>query len=537
MGTPRDNKGGSPLNPAIQPQPTTSKMKKTSCLKGLTGTLLLSLAPMILTAEHPLEIDSYTDASTCLQCHSDVDTELMATLHWTWEKTDDITGQEIGKINVINNYCIAVESNEPRCTSCHIGVGWADKSFDKTDASQIDCLVCHDQTGTYKKVPTGAGVADPSVNLLAVAQSSGLPTRKNCGDCHFYGGGGEGVKHGSMDSSLLNPARELDVHMGGAMDMQCTACHVPDSKTPHVISGSRYSQAQADHTTCQSCHTAEPHSSGTLNTHSDAVACQTCHIPQYARGGKATKMYWDWSTAGLKNPDGSPIVEKDADGNIIYDTKKGSFVWKENVVPEYMWSNGTVTHTLLDDTVIPGEIVAINKLHGDLNDEKARIFPVKRFRAIQPYDAGANTLAIPNLFPSPSATDVDAYWKAFDWEKALSSGMAYAGESYVGPVGFIRSEMVWIQNHMVAPKEQALSCRDCHTYGSRLNFAQLGYEPAKAQQLQLMMQSESWVNTGDWMGWINVDEEPWIYSADLQRYIYLPASNATQQGGWAYVPK
>ena len=35
--------------------------------------------------------------------------------------------------------------------------------------TKIDCLVCHDTTGTYKKVPTGAGMPDPKVDLVAVA--------------------------------------------------------------------------------------------------------------------------------------------------------------------------------------------------------------------------------------------------------------------------------------------------------------------------------------------------------------------------------
>ncbi len=34
------------------------------------------------------------------------------------------------------------------------------------------------------------------------------------GTCLFFSGGGDGVKHGDMDSSLMKPNKELDVHMG-----------------------------------------------------------------------------------------------------------------------------------------------------------------------------------------------------------------------------------------------------------------------------------------------------------------------------------
>ena len=46
-------------------------------------------------------------------------------------------------------------------------------------------------------------------------KSVGLPTRDNCGKCHFDGGGGNNVKHGDLDESLYFPQKDLDVHMGG----------------------------------------------------------------------------------------------------------------------------------------------------------------------------------------------------------------------------------------------------------------------------------------------------------------------------------
>lgn len=41
-----------------------------------------------------------------------------------------------------------------------------------------------------------------------------------------------------------------------------------------------------------------------------------------------------------------------------------------------------------------------------------------------------------------------------------------------------------------------------------------------------------WVDTGDWMGMVNVTEDPWIWVANLEAYIYIPAEGA----GWAFVP-
>ena len=98
--------------------------------------------------------------AACLSCHNLDDGELMRTSHWKWARdyvTDDGDTIQLGKRNIINNFCIGVSSNESRCTSCHIGYGYDDDDFDFADASNIDCLVCHDLTGTYKKFPTLAG--------------------------------------------------------------------------------------------------------------------------------------------------------------------------------------------------------------------------------------------------------------------------------------------------------------------------------------------------------------------------------------------
>ncbi len=76
----------------------------------------------------------------------------------------------------------------------------------------VDCLVCHDNTGTYVKGL--AGIPVEGVDLLEVAQNVAAPTRENCGSCHFNGGGGNAVKHGDLDETLYFPPSNVDIHMG-----------------------------------------------------------------------------------------------------------------------------------------------------------------------------------------------------------------------------------------------------------------------------------------------------------------------------------
>jgi len=45
------------------------------------------------------------------------------------------------------------------------------------------------------------------------------------------------------------------------------------------------------------------------------------------------------------------------------------------------------------------------------------------------------------------------------------------------------------------------------------------------------------VNTGDWLGWIDVGTPPWVYSYTLNKFIYLPEDEITDLGAWSYLPK
>ncbi|SJZ73762.1 octaheme c-type cytochrome, tetrathionate reductase family [Trichlorobacter thiogenes] len=410
----------------------------------------------------------------CMECHEAETKSFMKSVHWTWAKKQKINGKEMeyGKKNALNNFCVAIDSNWPRCTSCHAGYGWKDKSFDFNKAENVDCLVCHETTGTYKKTPAGAGNPDSKVDLVKVAQSVGKPTRQACGSCHFYGGGGDRVKHGDLDSSLANPSAEIDVHMGGKAKMTCQSCH--KGGKDHAIKGEAIAVSVGAGPRimgCTDCHKENVHKNGFLNKHAKKVACQTCHIPTFAKA-KATKVWWDWSTAGknLKPEE----IKHDQYGEHLYAKMKGDFKWDKDVVPTYEWYNGTVDRVLLGDKIDPSKVVKLSAAKGDRKDPNAKIMPFKIMRGKQPYDSVNNTVAVVNTFGPP--TSETAYWVKYDWNKAIEAGMKAANQPYSGKYGFIETSMVWAVNHMVAPKDKALKCGDCHGDKGRLDWKALGYK-------------------------------------------------------------
>lgn len=416
----------------------------------------------------------------CIKCHEEEARDFMKTAHWNWVGDETFVPghdkrERIGKKNLINNFCIGVESNWPKCTSCHAGYGWKNDKFDFTKMENIDCLVCHDQSGGYAK--DASGLPAKGVDLLAAAKSVGRPTRTNCGACHFNGGGGNAVKHGDLDGSLNKPVERVDVHMG-RLDMQCVDCHkTKHHRIPgHAMSVSVAHLGEMD---CSDCHTKKPHKSERLNDHVASVACQTCHIPHMAIK-EPTKVAWDWSTAGK---------DVEIDDPHEYLKIKGSFVYEKNIEPTYMWFNGQADRYLKGDKIDPKMITNINYPLGNISDPKSKIWPFKVHYAKQPYDAGFNYLLI------PKTVGEGGYWTDFDWNEAATLAQQFTGLKYSGKMGFTRTAMYWPLSHMVSPKGKTLQCTDCHGDNGRLDWTALGYsgDPAKSggrERLRLLRTSE-----------------------------------------------
>ena len=120
------------------------------------------------------------------------------------------TGSVPTAAGAVNSYCISILGNWEGCGRCHVGRGIPpDAQPVREQLENVDCLICHDQSGTYKKGLTNGGLPDVEngVDLQkvarSVAQNGGIPTMKNCIVCHANAGGGDNVKHGDLAMALL----------------------------------------------------------------------------------------------------------------------------------------------------------------------------------------------------------------------------------------------------------------------------------------------------------------------------------------------
>lgn len=442
----------------------------------------------------------------CLSCHSEAEAQFHKSIHWTWRADSSDTDKQFGKAgNSINNFCISTNKTADKsCLACHPGWGTSLESG-------INCLVCHSQKDMNwdEAMDDIQGFLEEGddeskeiakeiqAELKEAAQSIGRPGRQNCGSCHFYGGGGDGVKHGDLDTSLAKPNKALDVHMGvDSKNFDCVRCH---TTSLHNIAGRVYTLPAAkdrkslleddlaSKIACESCHTNTPHRAGSkANDHTDKVACQSCHIPEFARVNP-TKLSWDWSQAGKKK-NGKKYKTKDEFGKYDYMSIKGQMKWAKNLKPEYFWYNGIIKSVTAKDQIDPGQTVKVSWPVGSTQDASARIYPFKVHRGKQPYDKVHNTLLVPLL------SGKDGYWTSLDWNRALGKGQESMGLPFSGEFDFVETTYVFPITHMVAPKENVVACSECHNrQDSRLANLKGFYMPGRDQF--------EWL---DVFGWITV---------------------------------
>jgi octaheme c-type cytochrome (tetrathionate reductase family) len=292
------------------------------------------------------------------------------------------------------------------------------------------------------------------------------------------------------------------VHMDKeGLNFSCSKCHVASD---HKWAGSRYNMMatdkdgtgkpgeRRDSASCESCHGLEPHSKSKvvglkLNHHVERVACETCHIPEFAKGGVATKTSWDWSKVdktGELGKGAEDYVQGDGEHRHGYLKHKGVFKYGENVKPYYAWFNGVIEYTNTDQKIDPTKVVEVNKIRGSVNDSDSRIWPFKRMEGRQAYDKVNNNLVYNNVWGPTTDT---ALWTNFDWKKAITAAMDKAGKPFSGEYGFVDTYMYWPTNHMVAPKEKALKCQECHAKEGRLKDLEIPYMPGTGKTSRLDM--------------------------------------------------
>jgi hypothetical protein len=429
---------------------------------------------------HSGRFSSFEGTKTCLQCHTEQAIEVHASVHYQWKgdasESVGLSTPQAGKLGGINDFCIYPDINwigkltnldgvpvDGGCARCHVGLGQK-PAPDKTAAQleNIDCLICHSDSykrtvemveGSYRFVPDTGKM---SVTLLEAAVNVARPSKDTCLNCHTKAGGGNNLKRGDIEEAHRNPTRDFDVHMSsksrGGAGLSCLDCHTAKN---HKIAGRGTDLRERDlleEVSCTKCHTDQPHGNREIDKHTARVNCTVCHIPAFARVAP-TDMERDWSKPG----DVDPLTR-------LYEPH---MVKLSNVIPEYAFFNGRSYFYEFGQPAEPRENgrVLMSSPLGDILDPDAKIFAFKYHLGRQPIDPSSK-----KLLP----LKIGKFFMTGDLAAAVALGATEVGWGYHGH-DFADTDRYLGLFHEVAPKENALSCMECHGNSDRMDFKTLGY--------------------------------------------------------------
>jgi hypothetical protein len=297
-----------------------------------------------------------------------------------------------------------------------------------------------------------------TVSLLDAATDLTLPSTDRCLNCHSKAGGGDNHKRGDIEEAHRNATKDFDVHLAsktaGGAGLNCLDCH---KAANHKIAGRGSDLRERDlpdPVSCSNCHTETPHKDQKIDKHTARVNCTVCHIPVFAKKAP-TDMDRDWSKPGVLNP---------ATG--LYEP---SAVMASGVKPEYRFFNGKSYFYEFGQVAFasPSGRVSMSAPDGSIKDKGAKIHAFKHHLASQPRDTSTG-----RLLP----LKIGKFFMTGQVDGAIKDGAAAVGWPYAGH-DFAKTERYLGIYHEVAPKNQALSCTNCHAKPGRLDFAALGYTP------------------------------------------------------------
>jgi hypothetical protein len=473
--------------------------------KQATASVILVDVSEPVTGSHADRFTTYEGTQTCLVCHTEQAREVHDSVHYQWQgdssETIGLVAGDAGKLGGINDFCIYPDINwigklttttgaivDGGCAKCHVGLGA--KPSTQTIQSQlenIDCLICHSDSykRTVEKVTEGfrfvPDTEKMTVSILQAAVDVTLPSKGSCLNCHTKAGGGDNFKRGDIEEYHRDPTRSFDVHMAsqakGGAGLDCLDCH---TAMDHKIAG-RGSDLRprelADQVACTNCHTPEHNED--IRKHTARVNCTVCHIPIFAKVA-GTDMNRDWSRPGeLVEAKGlyEPAHEKDT-----------------HVVPEYRFFNGKSYFYQFGDPVDVGENgrVVMSAPEGNIGDSAAKIYAFKHHLATQPVEPHNG-----RLLP----LKIGKFFETGEIDEAVNLGATAVSWYENGDIvdyEFADTERYMGLFHEVAPKEQALSCNDCHNGGSRLDFVALGYTPKATYNSKPLCASCHKDETNEW---------------------------------------
>jgi len=379
----------------------------------------------------------------CIRCHENQAADLKKNVHWTWTRSRKIGNATIlsRKMTDLSRFGIAAAVNPGACLRCHISTSPSTPVAADGITSVIDCLVCHDTTGTYRP-------GEQDADLEHIARTVGTPSPRNCRSCHER-------QCGLAPEAELLPTRDVHIERYG---FTCQQCHPADGR--HDLSRALESEpAPGQKQGCASCHGQAPHALSRLDQHALLIGCQSCHIPEYGTSGPVV-ISWNWLLSG------NTTSTYQQENTLL--TDRGLFLGQK-IIPHYFWDDGTDMVYTRGTKIHPSQTTLLQG--PGPRTPASKIMPFTVQYGTQLYDTKYRYLISPKL-----PRDKAPFFNGTDWDQIIIRGMNDVRLPYSGQYGFTTTVSRHRINHGVVSKDQALDCMDCHGSKTRFNWQQLGYE-------------------------------------------------------------
>jgi hypothetical protein len=220
-------------------------------------------------------------------------------------------------------------------------------------------------------------------------------------------------------------------------------------------------------------------------------------------------------------------------------------------------SNGLMSFDLSDISLPPGEAVAsaVLTLYTVLHNNTETIsFTFDVHQLLQPWDEATatwNQYSTGNSWTAPgmaSGTDYVAssalaageiaptvtanVFTTLNLDPALVQGwidgsVSNHGLAIVPTAGVSNNASTYTQMNISSSENTTEARRPVLIVTTAAQSGWIGYP----------IEAGGWVDTGAWLGWVNVIESPWVWSVSINAYMYLPEEWITASGAYAYTAR
>lgn len=133
---------------------------------------------------------------------------------------------------------------------------------------------------------------------------------------------------------------------------------------------------------------------------------------------------------------------------------------------------------------------------------------------------------LPSVNPAPYTIAIELNTSTGDWSIRINDGpVQLSGTAIVGDLDVIR----------FIASNNSFGTGDDFVSIERIALTSTEPAPAATTWNGYDILEDNWVDAVDWLGWLKIEQDPWIYSQTFSKYLYMPEGQDVASGAWIYI--